>query len=316
MEKFKMEYLQLHAIDDALRSGRHPTLKALAALLEKSERSVSRDIQFMRESLRAPIAYDAATRGYYYSEAGFTISDISLDEDESLALFCNGRLSLSLLHGSALYRRVYAGLASLQRRSTRYGGHETASLARHIQFAVHLPTLLLPNPQSEDALLDSFKTGRLLRMRHWVGVQNAEDDFADCELLPLVLAMTERDWVLVYLDGACARGEADVALSAFHAVSTANIRSLSAYKDAHGKPVFAPATVTAGDDNATSAYQTTAFFGEEKPLFAIVGTLSLTVRAVRTRYALSVSFASADDERFFYRRATDDEAPFQQLERL
>ena len=69
---------RLYVIDREIASGRYPNTNELVESIKRaSERAecktasmatVSRDIEFMRSRLYAPIEYDAYKRGYYYME--------------------------------------------------------------------------------------------------------------------------------------------------------------------------------------------------------------------------------------------------------
>ena len=80
---------RIHAIDQEIRKGTYPNTRDLAEMLEVGERTISRDIDEMRNFYNAPIEYDHNHNGYYYTEESFYIKDISLSEGElfSIALF-------------------------------------------------------------------------------------------------------------------------------------------------------------------------------------------------------------------------------------
>ena len=54
--RFSLE--RIAALDRALRAGEYPNARSLADRLEVSRRTVQRDIEFFRDRLGAPIAYD------------------------------------------------------------------------------------------------------------------------------------------------------------------------------------------------------------------------------------------------------------------
>ena len=92
MSKPKLEKVvirRIHVIDSEIRKGTYPNTHNLAEMLEVGERTISRDIDEMRNFYNAPIEYDRNHHGYYYTEESFYIKDISLSEGElfSIALF-------------------------------------------------------------------------------------------------------------------------------------------------------------------------------------------------------------------------------------
>jgi predicted DNA-binding transcriptional regulator YafY len=76
-------------IDDAIRSGSYPSVAKLARKAEMTERTIERDIEYLRDMYEAPVEFDRQKRGYYYSEPNFFIKSVILTEGElfSLALF-------------------------------------------------------------------------------------------------------------------------------------------------------------------------------------------------------------------------------------
>ena len=74
-------------IDAALRARGWPNTRTLASELEVDRRTIRRDIDYMRDQLHAPIAFDGAHRGYYYTEPTFRLAFPQLTQGELLALY-------------------------------------------------------------------------------------------------------------------------------------------------------------------------------------------------------------------------------------
>jgi predicted DNA-binding transcriptional regulator YafY len=76
--KFKPQYRRILHIHHLLKGNRYPNAVTIARdrNIECSERTVKRDIEYMRDELTAPIEYDASKRGYYYAEAGYELPSI------------------------------------------------------------------------------------------------------------------------------------------------------------------------------------------------------------------------------------------------
>jgi predicted DNA-binding transcriptional regulator YafY len=71
--KTKNALPRIYFIDRKIASGSCPNSRQLAREYEVSVSTISRDIEFMRVMLNAPIKYDAARRGYYYSEKTYRV---------------------------------------------------------------------------------------------------------------------------------------------------------------------------------------------------------------------------------------------------
>jgi predicted DNA-binding transcriptional regulator YafY len=85
----KVRINRILMIDEAIRSGAFPSIAKLARKTEVNERTIERDIEYLRDIYLAPVEYDRQKHGYYYSEANFFIKSIVLTEGElfSVALF-------------------------------------------------------------------------------------------------------------------------------------------------------------------------------------------------------------------------------------
>ena len=89
-------------IDQALRARKWPNDRTLAADLEVDPRTIRRDLEFLRDQYHAPIAYDKAHRGYYYTEPTFNLSFPQLTQGELIALFLADRM----MHLNSVGRRL------------------------------------------------------------------------------------------------------------------------------------------------------------------------------------------------------------------
>ncbi len=77
---------RLKRIHEAISSGQYPNNRMLADLVERTERTVKRDLQYMRDQLGAPLHYERARRGWRYLEPGWNPS-LAMTEGELLAFF-------------------------------------------------------------------------------------------------------------------------------------------------------------------------------------------------------------------------------------
>jgi predicted DNA-binding transcriptional regulator YafY len=54
-------------INNKISEGKYPNTSKLSKELEVSIATISRDIEFLRNRLNAPIAYDSYHKGYFYT---------------------------------------------------------------------------------------------------------------------------------------------------------------------------------------------------------------------------------------------------------
>ncbi len=73
-------------IHQAILAGGHPNASTLARELEVSAKSVQRDLDFMRDRLELPIAYDSRKYGFYYTEEVSAFPSLQITEGELFAL--------------------------------------------------------------------------------------------------------------------------------------------------------------------------------------------------------------------------------------
>lgn len=111
----KSQYNRLLYIDRQIRSGRYPNAPKLAEGYEVSERTIKRDVEWLRDFQGAPIAYSAQHRGYYYEDPEFRLSDFVLSEGELFALAVGEEL-LAHYENTPEYRtlrKVFAKLSEM-----------------------------------------------------------------------------------------------------------------------------------------------------------------------------------------------------------
>ena len=73
-------------IHQAIQSAKYPTAVSLAGELEVSSKSIHRDLDFMRDRLDLPIAWDPARFGYRYTEQVSAFPALQMTEGELVAL--------------------------------------------------------------------------------------------------------------------------------------------------------------------------------------------------------------------------------------
>ena len=99
----KSALARLYFIDQQIASGKYPNTNYLAKKWEGiSVSTISRDIAFLKDQMNAPIEYDAARRGYYYSKPNYRIPMGFSGADELLALSMAKNI-LTLYRGTPIY---------------------------------------------------------------------------------------------------------------------------------------------------------------------------------------------------------------------
>jgi len=115
LTKRRSSYGRLLRIHEEIQAKRFPNVTTLARLLEWSEKTIRRDLEYLRDSLSAPLAYHRHRRGYYYTRPEFHLPSIAISEGELLGVFLGSQL-LRQYRGTELGQhlaRLYSKLAEV-----------------------------------------------------------------------------------------------------------------------------------------------------------------------------------------------------------
>jgi proteasome accessory factor B len=99
-------------IHQALQSARYPNAVTLAASLEVSTKSIHRDLEFMRDRLELPLAYDAAHKGYHYTQEVGNFPTLQITEGELFALLVAEK-ALQQYRGTAFERPLVSAFKKM-----------------------------------------------------------------------------------------------------------------------------------------------------------------------------------------------------------
>jgi predicted DNA-binding transcriptional regulator YafY len=98
---------RIYRIDAEIASGKFPNSDDLSKMCEVSVPTISRDIEFMKDQLLAPIKYDSLNRGYFYTKKMYRLPAGFTSAEDLLAL----GMAKSIL---SLYRETPLYEASIQ----------------------------------------------------------------------------------------------------------------------------------------------------------------------------------------------------------
>lgn len=99
-------------IHHALKNGEFTNCSKLSAQLEVSTKTISRDIDFMRDRMMLPIEYDAIKHGFYYTREVESMPTIDISEGELLALSI-AQKSLDLYKGTPFEKPLSTAINKL-----------------------------------------------------------------------------------------------------------------------------------------------------------------------------------------------------------
>lgn len=101
-------------IHDALAERRFPNAVRMAEALEVNPKTILRDLDFMRDRMNLPIAWDAKNKGFYYTEAVEAFPTMKITEGELFALLVAEK-ALHQYRGTPYEERLVEALRKLER---------------------------------------------------------------------------------------------------------------------------------------------------------------------------------------------------------
>jgi proteasome accessory factor B len=86
MKRTKSQFGRLLELDRRIRDGKYPNCLTFAADWEVSQKTIQRDIDYLRDMLGAPIEYDREKKGFYYAEPSWFLPALNVSEGDLLAI--------------------------------------------------------------------------------------------------------------------------------------------------------------------------------------------------------------------------------------
>lgn len=98
-----------------VQKDRCPSISALARLVERTPRTVQRDLEALRYRFDAPLVYDRERRGYRFTDPAWRFPEVKLTEGELIAFFAAERIlkRLGATYEAQLTREALKKLAAL-----------------------------------------------------------------------------------------------------------------------------------------------------------------------------------------------------------
>lgn len=107
MEMKKSQYERLLIIDREIRNGRFPSARDLGDMLEVCQRTVYRDVDFLRDRLQAPLVFDRGRNGYTYTQDNWVMQTLHLADSDRMVLQI-AALALMQYEGTPLAEQMQA----------------------------------------------------------------------------------------------------------------------------------------------------------------------------------------------------------------
>ncbi|MDF7822919.1 WYL domain-containing protein [Pontiellaceae bacterium B12227] len=177
-------------IDRRIRAEEFPSVPELAADWEVDERTIKRDIEFMRDRLQAPIEYDRKRRGYFYSEPTWGLPAISMREGELVAVLL-ARRALEQYEGLPLGEMLSHFYSQLLKTAGQQVGVSAATIFDRFSFVP--PPSLPVDAGIWDTLVQCLLNSHSVEIEYLSASATQQRTY---QMDPLHVANIEGEWYL------------------------------------------------------------------------------------------------------------------------
>jgi len=190
-QRYRAKFHHLILIDREIRHGQFPSSRAIAKELEVSGRTVRRNIEFMRDVLGTPIAYDPSRKGYHYTDRDWSLPGLRVTEGELLGLAL-AQQALKAYAGTPLGEHVRRISEKLQAALP----DEIEIDPRHLEgvFQFSLGPVTLFDPEHWQALATAAREHSTVWMRYHALYR---DEAQERKVDPYLLRCFGGDWYLI-----------------------------------------------------------------------------------------------------------------------
>jgi proteasome accessory factor B len=181
-------------IHQAVGDGKYPNASTLARELEVCTKSVHRDLEFMRDQLSLPLAFDSLKNGYCYTEKVNAFPTVQITEGELVALVVAEK-ALQQYRGTTFEQPLLSAIRKMERSLPDTISLSVSTVEQSISFRTRAETIL--NLEVFDALSKATATRRQLELEYRKPGQSAgERRLVD----PYHLANINGEWFLFAYD--------------------------------------------------------------------------------------------------------------------
>lgn len=191
MNLYRSQFRRILEFDAAVRRGEYPNCTTFARTWEVSRKTVQRDVEFLRDSLRAPLGYDPVRRGFHYTDRTWQLPAVDLTEGELFELAVCERMA-SHYQGTPLSTTL-SGLFD-KVRALLPAPVKVDPVAVHAGFSFHGQPVRAVEPAVWTACARAVRDGRSLQVSYRAFGRPRSKRLL---LVALHLACLAGEWVLV-----------------------------------------------------------------------------------------------------------------------
>lgn len=183
--------LQIHR---EVQSGKFPNATVLGRILEVSVKSIHRDLEFMRDRLRLPLAWDYYRKGFHYTEEVSAFPTLQITEGELVALVVAEK-ALQQYRGTSFEKPLLSAIRKMEESLPDTISLSLAEVEQTISFRTRAEPIL--NLEIFDALAKATASRRQLELFYRKpGQSKAERRIVD----PYHFANINGEWFLFAFD--------------------------------------------------------------------------------------------------------------------
>ena len=185
---------RIQVIHEAVKEGGFPNCRSLAERLEVTDKTVQRDISFMRDELGLPIEYDRAMHGFHYTGAVDAGPSFGLGAKE-LTAYLHAREAIHAVSGTALestMRSLFSSLTQMIERQFEMSCEDLESMVTRRAAGV-----AKADPETFGRLAEALLKHREVSLYyHKIGAEKAEGR----AIRPYHLGEVDGCWYLIGFD--------------------------------------------------------------------------------------------------------------------
>ena len=183
--------VRMMVIDQEVRGRSWPNAAKLSQRLEVNERTVRRDIAYLRDQLHAPIEFDREHNGYFYTEPSYRLPFLQFTQGELVAFVLAERM-IRPFRGTPFESDLKHAIAKL---GAMLPGGVSIRLEAIAGYLSVLPAVSSSyDPESFGALSTAVVNRGQVEMVYWTASRN---ETTRRVVDPYDLALVDGDWYLV-----------------------------------------------------------------------------------------------------------------------
>jgi proteasome accessory factor B len=182
-------------IHQALTAGRFPNAITLAREIEVASKTIHRDLEFMRDRLNLPLAYDHTRKGFHYTSEVSAFPTMQITEGEIFALVVAEK-ALQQYRGTSFEKPLLSAIRKMEQALPDTISLNLADIEQTISFRTRAEPIL--NLEIFDALAKAVSQRQQLELQYRKPGQKAEARVVD----PYHLANINGEWFLFAFDHA------------------------------------------------------------------------------------------------------------------